>query len=143
MMTQFYYQKHTVMLYLITMFILNPLVTHGQATDTLDLWGIQTSISEGNSESLLILADEYLELALIDQPRRYSQSQAFYVLENFFQSFPPKDFELRHTIAQKNQWWVIGRYKIRDERELLRMYLRFTRSSSENHLVSIHVVQIP
>lgn len=143
MMTQFDIQKHTVLLYLITMFILNPLVTHGQSIDTLDLRSLKVSLSEGNSGSLIIHADAYVELALMDQPRRYSQSQAFYVLEKFFHLFPPKEFELLHTIDQNDQWWLIGRYTFRDERELLRMYLRFTRSSSENHLVSIQAVRIP
>jgi len=135
-------RKPQILVYVITVLSIASNVSWGQVADTLDLTSIKTYVSEENSQALINHADEYLELALIEQPRRYSQAQAFYVIEKFFRLYPPKEFELRHTISQGDQWWVIGQYKVRDEQQILHMYLRFRRSSLEDLLISIQAVQI-
>ncbi len=115
-------------------------VTWGQ-TDTLDVAGILEYLSEGNAGALVSHAEDYLELALLEQPRRYTRSQALYVLEKFFRQYSPDGFRLDHSMTQGEEWWLTGSYSVRDERQGLRFYLRFGGIFPEYRLMAIQVIR--
>ncbi len=116
-----------------------PEITHGQ-TDTLNVIGILEYLSNGDEKALVNYAGDYLELALLEQPRRYTRSQALYVLQDFFRQYSPRKFELDHSMTQGEEWWLIGHYSVRNERAPLRIYLRFGGSFPMYRLIAIQVI---
>lgn len=110
-------------------------------TDTLDIADILEHVSEGDADALVKHADMYLELALLEQTRRYTRSQALYVLEEFFHQYAPGGFGLEHSMAQGDEWWLIGSYTVRNERQIFRIYLRFGGSFSAYKLIAIQVIR--
>ena len=116
-----------------------PEISLGQ-TDMLDVMDILEYLSDGDERALVNQAGDYLELALLEQPRRYTRSQALYVLQDFFRQYSPERFELDHSMTQGEEWWLIGHYTVRNEREPLRIYLRFGGSFPMYRLIAIQVI---
>ncbi len=115
-------------------------VVWGQ-TDTLDVTSILEYLSEGDAEALVRHAEDYLELALLEQPRRYTRSQALYVLKKFYRQYPSDGFELDHSMTQGEEWWLTGSYSVRDQRQELRFYLRFGGVFPKYRLMAIQVIR--
>ncbi|MCY4204099.1 MAG: DUF4783 domain-containing protein [Bacteroidetes bacterium] len=116
-----------------------PCVSWGQ-TDTLDVPIFLEYLSEGDAEGIVSYADDYLELALLQQPQRYSRSQAFYVLKTFFRQYPPDEFELHHNLTHGEEWWLIGHFAVQDQLQSLRFYLRFGGVFPAVKLLAIQVI---
>ena len=113
-------------------------------TDTLEVASILESLSEGNAKALVSHADHYLELALLEQPRRYTHAQALYVLKKFFRQYSPDGFELDHSIRHGQEWWLIGHYTVSHEGQedrRLRIYLRFGADLAAYKLIAIQVIR--
>lgn len=113
-------------------------------TDTLDVASILEYLSEGNAEALVSHADPYLELALLEQPRRYTHSQALYVLQKFFRHYSPDGFELDHSMSHGQEWWLIGHYMVSNDGQQdkgLRIYLRFGKARLSYKLIAIQVIR--
>lgn len=117
-----------------------PEVVWGQA-DTLNLVVVLNGLSEGNADVLVAHAEDYLELALLEQPRRYTRSQALYVLREFFRVYPPVGFKLDRSMTQGEEWWLTGRYTVLGEEQILRFYLRFGGSYPAYRLMAIQVIR--
>ena len=117
-----------------------PDVVWGQA-DTLNLVVVLNGLSEGDADILAAHAEDYLELALLEQPRRYTRSQALYVLREFFREYAPAGFELDRSMTQGEEWWLTGRYTVRDGDHVLRFYLRFGGSYPAYRLMAIQVIR--
>ena len=132
--------RSKVLVCLIAILGMTPCVSRGQ-TDTLDIASILEYLSEGKAEVLVSHAGEYLELALLEQPRRYTRSQALYVLKKFFRQYSPDGFILDHSMTQGDEWWLTGRYALRNEARSLRLYLRFGGSFPVYELMAIQVIR--
>lgn len=117
-----------------------PEVVWGQA-DTLNLVVVLNGLSEGNADVLVAHAEDYLELALLEQPRRYTRSQALYVLREFFRAYAPAGFRLDRSMTQEEEWWLTGRYTVLGEEQTLRFYLRFGGSYPAYRLMAIQVIR--
>ncbi len=117
-----------------------PEVVWGQA-DTLNLVVVLNGLSEGNADVLVSHAEDYLELALLEQPRRYTRSQALYVLRKFFRAYAPAGFRLDRSMTQGDEWWLTGRYTVLGGGQALRFYLRFGGSYPVYRLMAIQVIR--
>lgn len=117
-----------------------PEVVWGQA-DTLNLVVVLNGLSEGNADVLVAHAEDYLELALLEQPRRYTRSQALYVLRKFFRAYAPVGFKLDRSMTQGEEWWLTGRYTVLGGGPALRFYLRFGGSHPAYRLMAIQVIR--
>ena len=139
-MTESRIARYRILALLIVSLGVMPGISRGQ-TDTLDIAAVTEYLSEGNAEALMLHASEHLELALLEQPHRYTRSQALYILKKFFRQYPSDGFEVGHSMIQGEEWWLIGRYALRDEEQFLRFYLRFDGSSPMYVLKAVQVIR--
>ena len=115
---------------------------HAQATDTLDVQLVMQSLATGEAAKLMALAGERVELALLGQTRRYSRAQALYVLNAFFQQYPPEAFSLSHSLTQGDEWWLTGLYQVRYEETRMRVYLRLSGQYPAYKLLAIQIIRL-
>ena len=115
-------------------------VSQGQ-TDTLSVASILGYLSAGDELGLISYAGEYVELAILEQPRRYTRSQTIYVLKKFFHQYPPSRFELHHNMIQDKHRWLTGDYFVKNERQVLRVYLRFDEDAPFYKLIAVQVIR--
>lgn len=139
-MPKFLILRHKILFCVVILLATASGVSQGQ-TDTLTVPDILGYLSEGNEQGLVSYADEYVELAILEQPRRYTNSQAVYVLKDFFHQYPPGRFELHHSILQDMHWWLTGNYFVRDEHQKLRVYLRFNGAFPSYRLIAVQVIR--
>ena len=114
-------------------------VSWGQI-DTLDVGKILEDLSIGNERDLVSHAGDYIELALLEQPRRYTRSHAPFVLRKFFRQYSIQECELEHNMTQGDEWWLTGYCGVRDADQILRFYLRFGGISPRYKLIAIQVI---
>jgi len=68
-------------------------------------------LKEGNSKSLSMDFAEIVELSFRGEKGNYSKTQAEFVLKDFFQHYPPIDFEYIHQGSSKEGLkYAIGKY---------------------------------
>jgi hypothetical protein len=61
-----------------------------RAQDATDVAGrLQTALASADSEAILAMSDDRLEIGILRTTQRYSRSQARYVLDAFFRDHPP------------------------------------------------------
>lgn len=71
----------------------------------------KTAIGAASTKELVKLCHDAIEIGLGDQKATYSQSQAEFVLKDFFTKNPAKSFEYIHKGASKEGLkYVIGKY---------------------------------
>ena len=71
----------------------------------------KTAIGAASTKELVKLCHDAIEIGLGDQKATYSQSQAEFVLKDFFTKNPAKQFEYIHKGASKEGLkYVIGKY---------------------------------
>ena len=112
-----------------------------EAQDSLSVEALMNSLSDGDEETLLAWAGPRVELALLGQRRRYTRAQATHVLRDFFQRYPPEDFQVDHSLSQQEEWWLTGSFLIRYNGERMRVYLRFRGTYPVYQLLAIQIIR--
>jgi len=85
---------------------------------------VERAVAGGDAEALLSEATERVEIALFGSSTLYSRAQALYVMEHFFQDYPPVQFSLQHTSAADGNWFASGPYYHAHSDRPLRVYVR-------------------
>ena len=85
---------------------------------------VERAVEAGDAEALLSEATERVEIALFGSSTLYSRAQALYVMEHFFQEYPPVQFSLQHTSAADGNWFASGPYYHTHSDRPLRVYVR-------------------
>jgi len=99
----------SVGLIMIVIFIAS-LNTYAQS-DVID--NVRVAIKTGSSKELAKYFGSTVELNFDGEKSSYSESQAEFVLRDFFKNYPPVDFEYIHQGASKQGLkYVIGKYSI-------------------------------
>nr|BCX01238.1 MAG: hypothetical protein KatS3mg041_1284 [Bacteroidota bacterium] len=87
---------------------------------------IQSALAGGIARPLVALVKEGVEIALLEERDFYSRRQAEYVLNAFFQRYPPVGFQFRHRGAADGSSYGVGTYYYRSpdgRRSQLRVYV--------------------
>ena len=92
---------------------------------------VERTFSVGDAETLLSAASERVEIALFGSSTLYSRAQALYVMQHFFQDYPPVQFSLQHTSAEDGNWFATGRYYHARSDYPLRVYVRLRAQEEE------------
>ena len=100
---------------------------------------IRQAIIAGNAKVLLSYSSERVEINLFGRSGVYSPSQAVYVVQDFFQKYPPKQFAFRDTSHTRHSWFVGGIYQHARNNAPLRIYLRIRSSDRKWKLREIHI----
>lgn len=100
---------------------------------------VEASFRAGDPELLLSPAAERIEISRFGTRTFYSRSQAFYVLEDFFKEYGPRDFQARDVTEAGTNTFVTGLYwHVRAERPF-RVYVRLSESSDDWHLQEVRI----
>ena len=72
---------------------------------------IRVSIKTGNAHGLYTLLDKTVELKTEEENGSYSNTQAEFILKNYFRKYPPTSFEYNHKGSSPNgAKYMIGTY---------------------------------
>jgi hypothetical protein len=80
---------------------------------------VRRAFADGDARRLLDPAAERVEVSLLGAHTFYSQSQALYVLRDFFETYAPERFALGDVTCAQAVCYALGRYwHARDDRPL-------------------------
>jgi hypothetical protein len=99
--------------------------------------GISIAIKAGNASEIAKYMNSTVELLLLDKEDFYKKNVAEAILKDFFNSYPTKDFIIRHQGAKNEAQYAIGNLKT--ERGDFRVY--FLLKKVEQDLL-IHTIRI-
>ena len=69
---------------------------------------IVTAFSSGNATLLAKYFNQTIELTLLDKEEVYSKTQAEIIMRDFFNSNPPKQFQIMHEGGKETSKYAIG-----------------------------------
>lgn len=112
---------------LLLLFAMIPrLATFQTAEQTFNL--ISEALQKGDAAKLSLFFDDQLEVYTGETPRIYSNVQAKYVMQEFFQKNPPRSFMLLHRGRSDNILYGIGSYVSYQGRWDVSFFLRFEKT---------------
>ncbi|MCX7764621.1 MAG: DUF4783 domain-containing protein [Bacteroidia bacterium] len=89
---------------------------------------ISEALQKGDAAKLSLFFDDQLEVYTGGTPRIYSNVQAKYVMQEFFQKNPPRSFMLLHRGRSDNILYGIGSYVSYQGRWDVSFFLRFDKT---------------
>ena len=110
----------TIALLIATVFLLSGIMGFSQETE---MNNIRISIKTGNSHGLSTLLNKTIELKTENENGTYSNTQAEFILKNFFRKHPANNFEYNHIGSSPGgAKYMIGTYKSGDQ--TFRVYIK-------------------
>lgn len=100
---------------------------------------LRTAFAEGDAQALLAHATERVEVDLPEGGSQYSQSQAVYVMQEFFETHPPRRFAWQRTATQVQSRMLAGRYWHGASKQPMTVFLRLSKSQGEWRLQEIRI----
>lgn len=126
----------------IALFFLTAALSDSHAQDTSNanpLADIRKAIATGQAKILLRHASERVELNLFGASTVYSPGQAVYIIRDFFNKYPPRQFRYQDFSQSDHNWFVEGIYQHERERTPLRIYLRLQNTDKRWRLREIRI----
>ncbi|MGI9174419.1 MAG: DUF4783 domain-containing protein [Rhodothermales bacterium] len=102
---------------------------------------VEEAFQQGNGRNLLAGAADRLEIAVLEAPSFYSRAQAMYVMENFFRTYPPKQFDIQDADPSEESLYAPGLYWSTSQSEPFRVYVRLRRMAQQWELREIRIEQ--
>jgi hypothetical protein len=99
--------------------------------------GISMAIKAGNAAELSKYMNSTVEVLLLDKEDFYKKNVAEAILKDFFNSYPTKDFVIRHQGAKNDAQYAIGNLKT--EKGDFRVYFLLKKVGQE---LLIHQIRI-
>lgn len=99
--------------------------------------GISIAIKAGNASELSKYMNSTIELLLLDKEDFYKKNVAETILNDFFNEYHTKDFNIMHQGAKNDAQYAIGNLKT--ERGDFRVYILLKKVNQE---LMIHVIRI-
>ncbi|MBK7628900.1 MAG: DUF4783 domain-containing protein [Bacteroidales bacterium] len=99
--------------------------------------GISIAIKAGNASELSRYMNSTIELLLLDKEDFYKKNVAETILNDFFNGYHTKDFNIMHQGAKNDAQYAIGNLKT--ERGDFRVYILLKKVNQE---LLIHVIRI-
>ena len=99
--------------------------------------GISIAFKAGNSSELAKYMNSTVEVLLLDKEDFYKKNVAEAILKDFFNTYPTRDFIIRHQGAKSDAQYAIGNLKT--EKGDFRVYILLKKVGSE---LLIHTVRI-
>jgi hypothetical protein len=96
-------------------------------------------LQAGDARQLLHNAADRVEISLFGARTFYSQSQAFYVVRDFFGEHPPRRVELRDTVQTDESYFLTGRYWHTRTDQPLDVFIRMQHDSEQ---WTVHEIRI-
>ena len=100
---------------------------------------VATAFTSGDAERLLTPAADRVEVSLFGTRTFYSSAQAFYVLDDFFDTHPPARFEVEDVTETGESCFLRGRFDHRRDERTLQVYVRLTHRDAAWQLQEIRI----
>lgn len=100
---------------------------------------LQEAFSTGNARAVLQDASGRVEVGLFGSSSQYSRSQAVYVLQKFFEDYPPRRFVWKRTSANGRSHFMAGRYWHEAAERPVRVYVRLANSGDGWQLQEVRI----
>ena len=100
---------------------------------------ISEAIAHGDAKALFNYATERVEINMFGANTVYSPGQAVYVVHDFFQRYPPSQFDFRDVSRSEQDWFAEGIYRYKGGKGIIRIYLRLRNAEKQWQLREIHI----
>lgn len=95
---------------------------------------VKGALNAGSSKELIKYLDKASDIDIEGEKSTYSKTQAEVVLKDFFQSYPPTNFQIIHQGASRaGSPYVIGQYSHKSGS--FRVWIRLKEAGENNYLV--------
>ena len=101
-----------------------PLMPLHLAAQDMDWDALEEAFNEGDVDLLMQNAADQLDITVLDEGDAYSNAQAFYVMEDFFEMYPQAEFTLDESSETEEGALAIGTYSVAENETVLQIYLR-------------------
>jgi hypothetical protein len=98
------------------------------AQDAVRRDALREAFANGNAQAVLAPSAERVAVDLPGGSSKYSRSQAVYVLQQFFDTRPPRRFAWRRTRSSGRGRFLTGRYWPEGEAQPMRVHLRLAKA---------------
>jgi hypothetical protein len=112
-----------------------------QQETTAMLQQIERALAGGDVRGVLESAGDRVEIVLFGEGMRYSRAQAVYVMESFFQHYPPQAFTFQEPSTNARSCFATGVYRHRRGAEHLKVYVRLWHREKQWELREIRIDQ--
>lgn len=112
-----------VALVLILGLTLMPERLYGQSRAEDVLAQVERAFGHGDSQLLADVSADRVEITLFGTSTLFSRGQALYVLNDFFQQYPPRRCSFREATRTDGSWFAAGRYWYGTSDTPLRVYV--------------------
>lgn len=102
---------------------------------------LREAFAAGNAPVLLRDAGERVAIALLGNSKLYSRAQATYVMQDFFQRYPPEAFTLQNNERDGSNWFATGRYRYRHAEQPLQVFLHLRLKDEQWELREVRIEQ--
>lgn len=93
---------------------------------------LQEAFAAGDARTVLDGATGRVEVSLFGESSQYSRSQAVYVLQDFFENYPPRRFAWQDSSESGQNRFLTGRYWHSGKKQPLRVHLRLRRGGESS-----------
>ena len=100
---------------------------------------VETAFTNGNAQRLLTPAADRVEVSLFGTRTFYSSAQAYYVLEDFFDRYPPTHFTVDDVTETGSSCFLRGRFDHGRDERTLQVYVRLTTRNAAWRLQEIRI----
>ena len=90
---------------------------------------ISKYIAAGNSEALSAWFADNLEIAVLARESDASRAQARQIVKTFFDTYPPRSFDVTHTAGRANMKYALGTLKAGGESFVVTIFMSCKDSS--------------
>lgn len=95
---------------------------------------VKSALNTGSSKELVKYLDKTSDIDIEGEKASYSKTQAEVILKDFFQSYPPTNFQIVHQGASRaGSPYVIGQYSYKSGS--FRVWIRLKEISDESYQV--------
>ena len=95
---------------------------------------VKSALNTGSSKELIKYLDKTSDIDIEGDKSAYSKTQAEVVLKDFFQNYPPTNFQIIHQGASRaGSPYVIGQYSFKSGS--FRVWIRLKQLSEEKYVV--------
>jgi hypothetical protein len=131
-----------VLLSLLALYVFQPFQSRTALAQADILARAETAIKLGQVNELLLFVNDPVEINLEDQKKKYSKTQAEFVLRDFFSKYPAVDFHYDHrTKSRGGMEFTIGTYQYKGGRFRVHMLLKHSENLGEYRIDLLDFMQ--
>lgn len=107
------------------------------------LEALQAAFANRNSQQVLVSAADRISITLFGASNTYSRDQASFVLDGFFETYPPEQFVFQTPRMKEGYLFTSGVYRVAQDENPLYIYVRMHQQGTHWELQEIRIQRRP